>query len=827
MEKLLQFFTPETYNLHLEISRETESINGKVLLTGWPHAEFTKLHAVNLKIKNISVRKFDEKSEHLHDKKLLEFSPCDFTYENNEITIKNSYYTKNSSEQYLLQYEIIFETKLNQNLQGCYLSKYTYENKTQKLVTTQFESHYARECFPCIDEPAAKARFYLSITVPDLAKSDVVLANTEVQSIENRNKFIFQPTPRMSTYLLAWVIGPLQSVSTVNNHGIKVTTYAALNQTSSSLEFANEVAARALDYYDKKFGVKYPLSKLDQVALPDFEAGAMENWGLVTYRESCMLAEPNASIDSKQSVAITVTHELSHQWFGDLVTMQWWDDLWLNESFATIMEYYATDALYPEFNAWQDFYTGDCVAALRRDCLPGVQAVQQAVHHPAEIATLFDAAIVYAKGARLVLMLLRTMGEENFYHGMHDYFVKYQFSNTAGDDLWNCLQKYAQFNVKDFMHAWISQPGYPVLWREGNQDEYSQTRFLINGETDNTQWPIPEVQDNMSGHYLIDLNEKDFTRQLEIYDTLSAEQKLRLLIDRMLLAKTPRVSSDSLLDLLPKFTNEDATIWDILLSIINDLKMFFVDDSAEEDLYRQFLRQIIHQRVREIGVLPEANDNSDRKRLRKILAVVARFSRDQEIINALADLYQDNLSQLDSEMRGNILMAKMLTSESEIYDSLFQKYQTENDPDLKEDLLCTIANAKQPEHIQQNLSLLNQPEIVRPQDHIFLYIYLLHNPKSRTRALGWLYSNWNLVVKITGEKSIEDYPRIAAGYINNRTDAKEFYQFFDPLQDDPILKRTLAMAKASIETKLELIERESTAVHQKLQNITQDLKNDA
>ena len=213
---------------------------------------------------------------------------------------------------------------------------------------------------------------------------------------------------------------------------MRVSSYCALNQPLSALLYANETAASALEYYDQKFAEPYPLPKLDQVALPDFEAGAMENWGLVTYREAYLLADISATLSTKKSVATTVTHELSHQWFGNLVTMQWWDDLWLNESFATIMEYFATDYLYPEYHIWQDFFTSDCLAALRRDCLPGVQSVQQAVHDPAEISTLFDASIVYAKGARLVLMLIRLLGEPQFDQGIRYYFDQYKYHNTTG-----------------------------------------------------------------------------------------------------------------------------------------------------------------------------------------------------------------------------------------------------------------------------------------------------------------------------------------------------------------------------------------------------------
>lgn len=813
MEQLLQYFTPNLYQLNLEINRHTEMIAGTVHIFGTPkHPEFTKFHAVDLKITSVSARKALPGDENLIYKNFSDFLACDFTQNNGEIKIKNIFPANFEP----IHYKIDFETALNKNMQSCYLSDYLFNGKTKKIIATQFESHYARECFPCIDEPAAKAEFILQLKIPDLQPDDVVLSNTELAESTD-DTFTFKRTPRMSTYLLAWVVGAFQKVETTNKNGIKVASYCALNQSLSSLEFPNQVAARALEYYDDKFGLPYPLEKLDQVALPDFESGAMENWGLVTYRESCMLAEANASVGTKQSVAITVTHELSHQWFGDLVTMQWWDDLWLNESFATIMEYYATDALYPELKIWQDFFTGDCVAALRRDSLPGVQAVQQEVNDPAEIATLFDSAIVYAKGARLVLMLMRLMGEENFYRGVRDYFSEYQYQNTVGDNLWDKLQPYADFDVKNLMHIWISQPGYPMIWQ--TEDGQKQQRFLIDGSTDATEWPLPKVKDDMSGHYLLDLNPNEFHAKITAFDTLSDEQKLRLLIDRMLLAKAQKVDSDTLLELLPKFTAEDAPVWEILLSIINDLKIFFQDNSPEEDLYRAFLRDLIHDRIATVGTVSKPGDDSSVKRLRNILAVVARFARDEETINQLAAQYSSDLSRIDPEMRGNVLIAKLLTSEDVIFPELFSKYSIENDPEVKDDILCTLANAKQPDNVATVIQLLSEPKTVRPQDHLFLCVYLLRNPAARAQTLAWVYQNWQYIETLTGDKSLEDYPRCMSGYINTRTEADQFYAFFADHSDKPVLKRTLAMARISIEAKLNLIANQQQNVYNKLQEI--------
>ncbi len=817
MERLLDYFTPEEYFLEDCFNRPDQTFKGKVEIIGRltkSDVNVVKLHAVNLKISSVELRLID--GDH--------YQKCDYRYDDQLLTIPlpSNIQPSLSSSQHQdfpkLALKINFSGQLNTNMQGCYLSTYDWQGNEQKLTATQFESHYAREAFPCIDEPAAKAVFSLTLIIPDFGEHDVALANTPV--IEQVNgRFDFAPTPRMSTYLLAWVIGPLQSVSCVNKHGVKVSSYCAFNQSIESLLFPNETAARALEYYDEKFGIKYPLTKLDQVALPDFEAGAMENWGLVTYRESCMLAEPSSALDTKQAVAVTVTHELSHQWFGDLVTMAWWDDLWLNESFATIMEYYATDALYPDFHIWQDFFTGDCLAALRRDALPGVQAVKQAVNDPAEIPTLFDSAIVYAKGARLVLMLIRLMGLKNFDRGVHDYFDKYQYQNTIGDDLWRALQPYADFDVKAFMHAWISEPGYPML--EQLSSKWQQQRFLINGETNDSTWPLPDVSDDMTGHYLINLSVADFDQKLQGFNQLDTEQKLRLLIDRSLLAKAGLVSSESLLDLLVTFVDEPAAIWDILLTIINDLKIFFPSNSEIEKKYHQFLRQLIRPKLEAID-LEKIDLDADTKRLRNTLLAIARYAHDDPTLEWLAKYYQPELSQINPELRAHILAAKMLLSETEVFDHFYALYPKSHDPELRSDLLWALSLAKDPTHIKQLLSLLEQPRTVRPQDHLFLYIYLLRNPLIKPQALAWLYDHWDYVVKLTGDKSLEDYPRCTATQILTREEADQFFSFFDQHSSSPILKRTLQMARTDITARLRLIEKQSLAVQNKLKTILKD-----
>lgn len=839
MEKFLDYFTPERYSLKLKISRNHEVLSGEACIAGTVQSEVVKFHAVGMQIESVCYAPSDMA---YHDPN----SKCHYEYDGATLTIPLTpemapqFFRTTSAEYYSspeeydlgITFRIKFRAKINHNMQGCYLSSYDFNDQPQKIVATQFESHYAREAFPCIDEPAAKAVFGLDLEVVDLQPNDVVLSNMPCTNQYN-NTFHFDTTPRMSTYLLAWVVGPLQSVSTTNRNGVRVSSYCALNQPLSALLYANETAASALEYYDQKFAEPYPLPKLDQVALPDFEAGAMENWGLVTYREAYLLADISATLSTKKSVATTVTHELSHQWFGNLVTMQWWDDLWLNESFATIMEYFATDYLYPEYHIWQDFFTSDCLAALRRDCLPGVQSVQQAVHDPAEISTLFDASIVYAKGARLVLMLIRLLGEPQFDQGIRYYFDQYKYHNTTGDDLWQALQLYANFEVKDFMHAWISQPGYPALQKAQNGDQtfWRQQRFLIAGTTDDTKWPLPDVKNDMSGHYLIEYTTEDFRQHLEHFPDLDGEQKLRLLIDRMLLARARVVDTVLLLDLLPHFVDEtSAAIWSIVSSVIGDLKLFCPPDSPAAENYKTYLAQVYQPRLKTLKLdLPDADSNAIE--LRDLYLSLAYYVEDPRLMSELAARYDSNFATLDPELFTYIVAAKMLEHEDEVFPQLLTAYPGATDPELRSNLLHCLALARQPEHLAQLVNLLDQPDFVRPQDHIFLFIFLLRNPRSRTKTLDWTVTHWDYIKQLTGDKSLEDYVKYLGAVLRTSEEAAKFSAFFAAFREDPIIKRALEIAQTEIDARINLIKSEGPHITERLTKLanpsTQDKANGA
>lgn len=775
MERLIKYFVPEKYVLNLDIDKNKKTIGGTVIVSGEAKADVAKFHAVDFEIKNVKVDGEDVK----------------FKYADDVLEVPT-----NVGERVI---EIEYTGTLNENMQGAYLSTYDYNGKKEIIVATQFESHYAREAFPCIDEPAAEAVFELNIKLPE-GSDDLILTNTKLG----------EPTPRMSTYLLAWVIGHFHGKTIKNAHGTEITTYVALNQDVDSVDFANDVAAKSLEFYDDNFGVPYPLEKCDQVALPDFEAGAMENWGLVTYRESMLIAGKDATLSTKKGVALTVAHELSHQWFGDLVTMEWWDDLWLNESFASVMEYYAVDHAYPEFKIFEGFFTGDALAALRRDCLSGVQSVHQDVNDPAEIATLFDPAIVYAKGARLMLMVIRAMGWDDFTAGIRDYFEEYKYGNTIGDNLWDALNKYASFDVKKMMHAFIDQPGYPVI------TDGKQKRFLIDDEMVDSNWPIPEIREDMSSHYVLNLTDAEFEERLARFDSLNLEEKLRLLIDRDLLSKTALVSAASLLPLVMKFKNENsAAIWNIIVTIIGTLKVFFMYGSDEEKKFKEFVRELVDTKLSEIGMKTREGDDENVIRLRANLLALDYYAEDLPRIKELAKMYDVNYATLDTEIRDDIFDAKIYL-EPKMVDKYIENYTKISDPEIKFDLLFAATLSRDEKVINKMVELLEKPEIVKPQDHFHLFIYEYRNPAAKDKVWDWLTSHWDYVKKIAGDKSLEDYPRYTAASIKTQADFDKYLEFFEPMANDPALKRAIEVGKNEIRARLKLIEDDKKAVFEAL-----------
>ena len=785
MERLLEYFIPSHYDLDLRINNEKTTINATAVIYGDAKASNIKLHAVGLSIDNVVV-----------DSVLVE----DYLYLDGVLQIHNII---PGDHEIIIKYA----APVTADMEGVYLSTYDANGRKEKIVATQFESHYARQCFPCVDEPAAKATFSLKISSED--KTDTIISNMPItsQSIEGERKVVqFAETPKMSTYLVAFATGHFVNYETNSKHGVKITAYAGVHQKAEDLEYAGHFAADVLDFYDECFGTPFPLPKMDLLALPDFESGAMENWGLVTFREICLLCNEKSSQDVRQYVAIVIAHELSHMWFGDLVTMGWWDDLWLNESFANLMEVYSTDKIRPELRAWEDFYLTAVLRSLQHDSLPGVQPVKVDVKNVEDISNLFDSAIVYGKGSHLLLMLMRTMGEANFFAGLKDYFAIHKYGNTTSDDLWDALTPHCTFDVRDFMTPWLTQPGFPVV--SGG----TQKRFLLTGGTDETQYPIMKLSDDLSGHYIINNSEEELNTKLRQTSAFSLEQKLRLLIDRHLLAKTNYAPSASLMPLIRAFSGEtNSCIWGLIATIVADLKVFFDPESEDERRFKGFVYKLALPNYQRLGVVRRPEDKYDDIELRSIIMGMMLYSGDEAFMEEVESKYQGvNIADVDADLRW-VVGATLVRKYDNICNEYFEIYKATVDSALKNDLISAITMTK---NKKTALGLFGhfKDGTVRAQDCLVFLLRLLRNHIVKDEAFDWLYQNWNWIYEKEGDKTIPEYPRYAAGYIRQPKEAEKFKKFFDQHKDENILARDVAIAYSEIDARIKLIANDQSAV---------------
>ncbi len=472
---------PSHYTLEFEPNFSTFTYQAKatISLTLQKAIKLITLHAKELTIKNVQL---------LHNK--ITYEPQIHVNEPKEELQLTLPKALKGPATIIIDYQGLH----NDQMYGFYRSSYTQNNKQEYMLTTQFEAANARAAFPCFDEPFFKATFDVSIKTE---KTLTVISNMpikkEIQLGQNKKQVVFQTSPKMSTYLLYLGIGNfLYKAAKLNNIDIRVyTTPDKIKYADLSLQYTKTF----LDYFQKYFQLRYPLPKLDMLAIPDFASGAMENWGAITFREIALLGDEHTSVVVKQNIAITVAHELAHQWFGNLVTMQWWDDLWLNESFATFMSYKAVHASYPEWELPLQYFEDTICNALSADQLISTHPINVKVNTPGEVDEIFD-HISYDKGGSVLHMLEHFVGETTFQQGLTKYLQKYSYNNATKYDLWTQLQQVSQKrNLTSMVHRWITLPGYPLITVKKTKTGYelTQQRFTLKHKTFNQQWLIPIV----------------------------------------------------------------------------------------------------------------------------------------------------------------------------------------------------------------------------------------------------------------------------------------------------------------------------------------------
>jgi aminopeptidase N len=835
VSRLIQQFIPDHYQLSLTLDRPGRTFSGVVTVHGASvaNAKAIALHSKDLHIDSIT---FDGKAAAF------------ISGENDELTITHP---DISEGKHIVV--IAFNGTITDAMHGLYPCYYDHDGVKKELLATQFESHHAREVFPCIDEPEAKATFDVTLTTE---QDIIVLGNMPVKKQDIQNEQLvttFDTTPRMSTYLLAWVTGELHKKTATTKSGVEVNIWATPAQPADSLDFALDIATRTIDFFDEYFDTKYPLPKSDHVALPDFSSGAMENWGLITYREIALLADPaTTSIDSRHYIAEVIAHELSHQWFGNLVTMEWWNNLWLNESFATLMAYIAVDHLHPEWKTWLEFSTAESIMALRRDAIDGVQSVQVDVNHPDEISTLFDGAIVYAKGARLLRMLQQYIGHDTFQVGLKSYFAKHAYKNTISEDLWQELSAASSKDIAAFMNTWITQSGYPVVsaTQTGNIVTLTQRQFFVGPHSPSDKlWPIPlnsscsempeifateEVSIARTHTTPLRFNVGDTAHFITHYDatllqrlideiqngTLSPLDRLQLLNEQTLLARGGIMTSAELLPLLNAYANEETeSVWDIISMTIGELKKFVEDDEVSEKQLRAFSAQLAKNQYKRLGWTAKENEPESDTKMRPTIIGLMVYGEDADAINIAIETYRSTPTEkLNPELRGLIISATVRHGgDDSIIDDLLALYKSTSSADLQQDIACGITSTKDSERIGANLNLIKDETTVRPQDAARWFIWTIRGREGRPLAWQWLQDNWSWVVKtFSGDKSYDDFPRYSASSLVTRQQLEEYRAFFGPMKDIAALSRVITMGISEIEGRVELIERDARAVHDAL-----------
>jgi aminopeptidase N len=843
---LFDTFQPEHYELFLNPSAETRRAAGTVTIHGQkkgrPSQRLT-FHQHNLKITAARITKHDKKGDQ-------------------EIAVERINLQKAASEVRLHTSEMLyagnysvhieFEAPVQNSMTGLYASQYDVDGTKKLIISTQFESHFARQAFPCIDEPEAKATFDLTLSVP---KGETALSNMPAKSTEEkdgRQIVGFETSPRMSTYLLAFAIGDYQNRETKTKDGVVVRTWTTKDHSAESVDFALEVAKRSIEFFNEYYGVPYPLPKSDSASIPNFSAGAMENWGLITFRESVFVAEPgNVSQGAKEYISLVVCHEMSHMWFGDLVTMKWWNDLWLNESFANMMEYVASDALYPEWHMKNQFVTTEGLAAFRRDSIAGVQAIKTEVNHPDEISTLFDPSIVYAKGGRLLNMLRTYIGEDDFRKGLKEYFSTHAYKNTVGDDLWAALSKASGKDVAGFMNPWLQQSNFPVVTvdQQGNTVRISQSHFLtdLSKADPERRWAIPlmatstelpalldaestevtlgssdyvRVNQNAVGHYIVHYKQPEHAAALAGQaerKELNEVERLMLLSDSSLLARSGTSDFGSALRLLEHYTQEDSEpVWDIIALILADARRFIDAEPALEDKIKALVRSLIETEYTRLGWNEQEGEPTQDIKLRATILSLGVYSEHEAITKEalrLYDEYRKDASSVSAELRGIVFGAAVRHNVDGVVDWLLEQDVIETNPDVKADILGALTVTRSVEIAERLLGRLQDQNLVRMQDMDHWLVYLMRNRYTRDTAWKWMRDNWQWIEDTyKGDQNYDHYPRYAASAFNTRKYLDEYKEFFGPLTSQMTLAHNITMGIEEIENRVTWLERDLDAV---------------
>jgi puromycin-sensitive aminopeptidase len=680
---------------------------------------------------------------------------------------------------------LTFTGVLNDRLHGFYRSTYKdAAGVSHTIAATQFESTDARRGFPCWDEPAFKAVFGVTLVVPEglAAVSNAAIAS-EGPAAAGKKAVTFADTIKMSTYLVAFVVGELEATDPVVVGETPLRIWCVPGKTHLA-RFARAAGAFSLEFFERYYGLPYPGDKLDLLAIPDFAAGAMENLGAVTFRETALLVDESAASHAElERVADVVAHEIAHMWFGDLVTMAWWNGIWLNEAFATFMELLAVDAWKPEWARWVTFGVSRA-AAMAVDGLQNTRPVEFEVRAPRDCEAMFD-LLTYEKGASVLRMLEQHLGADVFRNGVRLYLDRHRFANAETTDLWTALGDAARQPIPEIMDGWIFHPGYPLVTVEpdGPGLRLSQRRFTYLEGTSEGQWRVPVLlrasvkRGIVEKHLLLEERElavplpaapdwvvvnaggPGFYRMryaapllkklLGALARVTPIDRFNLVSDSFALAQAGAMSAPEYLELTARFTGEtDRNVWTVLIG-----SFAYLDRIIGAEL-RPGLAALVRHRVtpaaERLGWEPEPGESELERQLRgdllRALGILGDDRATQERARTLYTRHRNDELTVDPNVLPALIAIVARTGDEEQYAWFLDHFKQARTPQEEQRYLYALAGFRQPELLSRTLDLTINGE-VRSQDAPFLVRALLASPYSRGLAWEFVKEHWETMAR--------------------------------------------------------------------------------
>lgn len=713
--------------------------------------------------------------------------------------------------------DLHFEGKILEGMRGLYRSKYTVGGEDRYLMTSQFEATDARRAFPCVDEPAAKAIFDVTLMVP---KGMMAVSNTlpsVVKEHESGYQLVeFESTPKMSTYLLAMIVGEFEFLETKTKEGVLVRVFTTPGKKHQA-KFALETASKMLSFYNEYFGINYPLPVLDMIAVPDFESGAMENWGAVTYRETAILVdEEHTSTNTKQWTAMVIAHELAHQWFGNLVTMEWWTHLWLNEGFASYIEYLAVDHLFPEWKIWEQFVAADLSRALELDGLENTHAIEIPVSHPREIGEIFD-AVSYSKGAAVIRMLAEYLGEKDFQRGLSRYLKKHSYGNASTEDLWSAFEVVSKKPVRMMMINWTKQPGYPVVTIHEKSGGFflSQERFFSSvnhGKAKPQLWKVPvnfQTLGDKSKYVLFDKKEIKLastiapTTKFNLNATgvyrvdypakmlhalgksvadgfLNTSERFALINNAFALSEAGKLSMREVLILLDYFRDEkEFVVWNAIVAGMTKLNYLLYDQKNYVD-FKKFCVKLFGPIASWMGFEKKVGDSHVDNMLRGTVIYQAGKYGDESVIKKARELFKKIVAgdaALDIDVRAAVYFLVAENGGKNEYDQIHKLYLSATLNEERVRLGRALMSFNKESLILKSLKFALSKD-VRLQDAPSFLARSFALPGSRLLAWEFFKTNWlELVKRYEGGHSVGHLVGLLEFFVHDK-DAKDIERFF-------------------------------------------------